>query len=164
MVGDGLRQLFDALVAIDRTTWQPAFSDAAMLVERHARDAYADRSYKELFFSKGLADLVLSHEQYRHLVGELIAILGANDDRAGSAAWALGKTYDKNVCPHLSKRLEAYLRAGDDEVLYQLIVALDNCGIQDGIDLIRQISETTSLPRASKLATKIVSRTGIRSG
>lgn len=59
---------------------------------------------------------------------ELVAssIEGAEPEYRGKAYWVLGKRFNKNLVPRFNKWLEIECKNQNSELIYQLLIALDN--------------------------------------
>ncbi|MDP1931681.1 MAG: hypothetical protein Q8L60_09515 [Gammaproteobacteria bacterium] len=144
--------LIDDLNSNDTELVETACRDAAILLERHVSKRYDDTEYKELFSNSFLYDFRLNKEGFKRLTDRLLFILETNEHCASIAAWGIGKTNDDSFSQKLIDSLRVYLRKENDEVVYQLIVSLENCGVADGLPLIEEVAITPRLAKSSEYA------------
>lgn len=154
---DILRRLTGDLESREFEVWSHAFSDVALLLERHALDRYDDPIYQEAFSTEALLDHFLDQADIDRFTACLVKVLRTEEDRAASAAWALGKTYDAKVSNELSAALEAYIEANNDEVVYQLIIALENCDKEKSSSFIAKLSKSENLNKSAEYAKQVLS-------
>jgi len=113
---------------------QQALSQSALLIERHALNRYDDSIYEQLL-SQHLLEYKLSDHEFDQLLEVLVEVLNYQIEHAATAAWALGKSYSDWVVPKLVEALRKYWQ-DNDEITYQILIALDNYGIEQAEGLI----------------------------
>ena len=137
-----------------------AITSIALLLERVSMSKGADASYESLL-PESLYRHKLSPDEFDALVGTVIEILKGDSRFAGSAAWALGKTYSAKVVPELVTSLRGW-RGHDDFTVYNALIALDNCGgLESARGLVEEISRAgADKPRSMEFAQRALARTG----
>jgi hypothetical protein len=111
-----------------------------LLLERDAMKRYDDPIYAQLHFPPGWLELKLSRVEFEEIVEVLANVLEQHPKLASTAAFALGKAYSDLAVPRLIAALGSNWQT-DDELAYQLLIALDNHGIAEAADLVRRIAK-----------------------
>ena len=137
-----------------------AITSIALLLERMSMSRESDPSYESLL-PQSLYDHKLSPDEVDALVCAATGILKGDSRFAGSAAWALGKTYSARVVPELIASLGNW-QEHDDFTVYNLLIALENCGgLASARDLVEEIARAgRDKPSSMEFARRIISRTG----
>ena len=141
-------------------TASDAITSIAMLLERVSMSRESDASYESLL-PESLYRHKLSSNEIDALIQTVIEILNSDSQFAGSAAWALGKTYSARVVPELIASLRHW-REHDDFTVYNLLIALENCGgLESAWDSIEEISQVGSdKPSSMEFAQRRIARKG----
>lgn len=111
-----------------------------LLLERHAMERYEDPIYAQLYFPSGWLELKLSRADFDEIVEVLAEVLDHHPRLASTAAFALGKAHSDLAVPCLITALRRSWQE-DDELAYQLLIALDNFGLERAGDLVRQVAK-----------------------
>lgn len=138
-MNDVIETLIDDLNKGDFQITQQALSQSALLIERHALNRYDDSIYEQLL-SQHLLEHKLSDYEFDQLLKSLLEILDHQVEHASTAAWALGKSYSDWVVPKLVEALKKYWQ-DYDEITYQILIALDNYGMEQADGLIGVIAK-----------------------
>lgn len=133
-----IAKLIDCMNSNNFEVIQRAISYSALLIERHALNKYGEPLYEQLL-PKELLGHKLSDKELRKLLNVLTGLLDQNLEHASSAAWALGKSYSDDIVPNLVRALKKYWQLSD-EITYQILVSLDNYGMEHAKDVLALIA------------------------
>ncbi len=111
-----------------------------LLLERDAMSRYGDPVYDQLLFPPGWLELKLTKQEFGEIVDVLADVLERHPNLASTAAFSLGKAYSDVAVPRLIAALHRHWQT-DDDLAYQLLIALDNYGLDRAADLVRQIAQ-----------------------
>lgn len=156
-LSDAFSMLLRDLESADVETAREACRDAAYLLERHTFNSYADETYAQLFRSEDLLKFRLDRQSHDAIVVRLGDILDRRTACADVAAWAAGKARDPELRKKLVAALRHYVSVEADDFVYQIIVALENYGLDAGvIELVRDISSRPGMARSSAYAREMI--------
>jgi HEAT repeat protein len=82
----------------------------------------------------------LTRAEFDEILEVLADVLDHHPRLASTAAFALGKAYSDLAVPRLIAALRRNWQE-DDELAYQLLIALDNYGLGRAWDLVRQVAK-----------------------
>ncbi|WP_242393561.1 HEAT repeat domain-containing protein [Anaeromyxobacter oryzisoli] len=126
---------------------------------------YDDPSYAQLGLPPDWLAVRLTRSEFDDIIDVLADVLDAYPTLASTAAWALGKSFSDRATPRLISALERYW-SSEDHVAHQLLIALENHGLERAESLVEQIAQTgldESRELAIRLKAKIQRRRAIRS-
>jgi hypothetical protein len=149
-----VKSIVDGVRARGAGTPPETITYLGLLLERHAMKRYGDAIYAQLHFPPGWLELKLTGDEFDEIVEVLVEVLDHHPRLASTAAFALGKAYSDLVVPRLISALHRSWQV-DDELAYQLLIALDNRGIGRAGDLVRQVAKE-GLKRSREFACDLV--------
>lgn len=153
-----IRRVIEGALSDESAQWQSYLADCALLIERHSLNKYTDDTYKQLFSDGTLIEVSLSEEEYKELVRLVVELMVSSRAKAAMAAWALGKTYAVEYSHILVEGLTRYLASRDDEAVYQILIALENCGIDEATPLLVVASNCGDMPKSGPYARDMLER------
>lgn len=110
-----------------------------LLLERASQNRYDDASYSLLTFPDDWLPIRLAASDVRAIVEALADVIDRHPKLASTAAWALGRAFSDPAVPRLRAALERYWQT-DDEIAYQLLIAIDNHGLERSWDLVNRVA------------------------
>lgn len=155
---DEIRKVIQGAASGETVQWQSALTDCALLIERHSLDRYADDIYLQLFSDDSLFGVSLYDDEYKELIQLVLKLMADSREKAAMAAWALGKSYAVEYSPKLIESLRRYLELQNDEVVYQILIALENCGLSEAVPLLVDVSKNIDMKKSAEYAREILGR------
>lgn len=136
---------------------QEALTKIGLVIEKNRQGRHDDSEYIKLGLNNALCNVRLSTAEIALIADALINVLLRYDDRAGGAAWSLGKTFDPQVSKSLYKALELYWRKNDDTAA-QILYSIQNTGWLDDEKWLIQIVATDGLSESRTIASNMLLR------
>jgi hypothetical protein len=134
-----VKDILDGVRAAGAGTPVETITYLGLLLERQAMARYGDPIYDQLYFPPGWLEIRLTEAEFDEIVEVLAEVLEDHPKLASTAAFALGKSYSEVAVPRLISALRRSWQT-DDWLAYQLLIALDNHGLERAARLVRLIA------------------------